>query len=65
MRDWRNLAIYVRRDIKRGAGFVTITAINFYGDIKLKRNNAWRTDLADFERIEKYHNINIMLYGFK
>lgn len=65
MCDWRNLAIYVRRGVKRGAEFVTITAINFYGDIKLKRNDAWRTDLVDFAGIEKYHNINIMLFGFK
>ena len=63
---WRCLAIYKRKDIKRGTEFVTKAALNlareYYGDNKLKRKDVRPTKLVDFEGIAKHHNVNIMLY---
>ena len=62
---WRCLAIYTRRDVKRGSGFVTKGALNlareFYSDNKLKRKDVRATRLEDFEGIAKHFNVNIML----
>ena len=63
---WRCLAIYKRKDIKRGTEFVTKAALDlareYYGDNKLKRKAVRPTKLVDFEGIAKHHNVNIMLY---
>ena len=63
---WRCLAIYTRRDIKRGSEFVTKEALNlareFYSDNKLKRKDVRATKLVDFEGIAKHLNNNIRLY---
>ena len=63
---WRCLAIYTRRDVKRGSEFVTKEALNlareFYSDNKLKRKDVRATKLVDFEGIAKHFNVNIMLY---
>ena len=66
---WRCLAIYTRRDVKRGSEFVTKEALNlareFYSDNKLKRKDVRATKLVDFEGIAKHLNVNIMLYESK
>ena len=63
---WRYLAIYSRRDVKRGSEFVTKEALKlareYYTDSKLKRKNVRATKLIDFEGIAKHLNVNIMLY---
>ena len=63
---WRCLAIYKRKDIKRGTEFVTKAALDlareYYGDNKLKRRDVRPTKLVDFEGIARHHNVNIMLY---
>ena len=55
---WRCLAIYSRRDVKRGSEFVTKEALNlareFYSDNKLKRKDVRATRLEDFEGIAKH-----------
>ena len=66
---WRCLAIYTRRDVKRGSEFVTNEALNlareFYSDNKLKRKDVRATKLVDFEDNAKHFNVNIMLYESK
>ena len=63
---WHCLAIYRRKDIKRGTEFVTKAALNFareyYGDNKLKRKDVRPAKLVEFEGIAGHHNVNIMLY---
>ena len=63
---WRCLAIYTRRDVKRGSEFVTKEALTlareYYGNDKLKRQDVRATKLADFEGIAKHLNVNILLY---
>ena len=63
---WRCLAIYSRRDVKRGSEFVTKEALKvareYYADNKLKRKDVRATKLVDFEGIAKHLNVNIMLY---
>ena len=63
---WRCLAIYNRKDIKRGTEFITRTALNlvreYYRDNKLKRKDVTLTKLVNFEGISRHHNVNIMLY---
>ena len=63
---WRCLAIYTRRDVKRGSEFVTREALTlakeYYGNNKLKRKDVRATRLEDFEGITKHLNVNIMLY---
>ena len=63
---WRCLAIYNRKDIKRGTEFITRTALNlvreYYCDNKLKRKDVTLTKLVNFEGISRHHNVNIMLY---
>ena len=63
---WRCLAIYTRKDVKRGSEFVTKEALNlareFYSNNKLKRKDVRATRLEDFEGIAKHLNVNIMLY---
>ena len=63
---WRCLAVYKRKDIKRGTEFVTKAALNlardYYGDNKLKRKDVTPTKLVDFEGIAKHNNVNVMSY---
>ena len=63
---WRCLALYKRKDVKRGAERSTKEALNlareFYSDNKLKRKDMRATRLEDFEGIAKHFNVNIMLY---
>ena len=63
---WRCLAIYKRKDIQRGAEFVTRTTLDlareYYGYEKLERNDVKPAKLVDFEDIAKHHNVNIMLH---
>ena len=63
---WRCLAIYSRRDVKKGWEFVTKEALKlareYYADNKLKRKDVRATKLVNFEGIVKHLNINIMLY---
>ena len=63
---WRCLALYKRKDVKRGAERSTKEALNvaheFYSDNKLKRQDVRATKLIDFEGIAKHLNVNIMLY---
>ena len=63
---WRCLAVYKRKDIKRGTEFVKKAALNlardYYGDNKLKRKDVRPTKLVDSEGIAKHNNVNIMLY---
>ena len=62
---WRCLALYKRKDVKRGAERSTKEALNlareFYSDNKLKRKDVRATKLVDFEGIAKHLNVNIML----
>ena len=62
---WRCLALYKRKDVKRGAERSTKAALNlareFYSDKKLKRQDVRATKLVDFEGIAKHLNVNIML----
>ena len=66
---WRCLALYKRKDVKRGAERSTKEALNlareFYSDNKLQRKNVRATKLVDFEGIAKHFNVNIMLYESK
>ena len=66
---WRYLAIYTRRDVKRGSEFVTKEALTlareYYWNDKLKRQDVRATKLSDFEGIAKHLNVNIMLYESK
>ena len=63
---WRCLALYKRKDVKRGAERSTKEALKlareFYSDNKLKRKDVRATKLVDFEGIAKHLNVNIMLY---
>ena len=63
---WRCLALYKRKDMKRGAERSTKEALNlareFYSDNKLKRKDVRATRLEDFEGIAKHFNVNIVLY---
>ena len=63
---WRCLALYKRKDVKRGAERSTKEALNlaraFYSDNKLKRKDVRATRLENFEGIPKHLNVNIMLY---
>ena len=65
----RCLAIYSRRDVKRGSEFVKKEALKlareFCSDNKLKRKDVRATKLVDFEGIAKHFNVNIMLYESK
>ena len=60
---WRCLAIYKRKDIKRGTEFVTRDvlglAYEYQVDNKLKKKYVGPTKL---EAIAKHHNMNIMSY---
>ena len=66
LRVWRCLAIYTRRDVKRGSEFVTKEALTlareYYGNDKLKRQDVRPTRLVDFEGIAKKFSINIRVY---
>ena len=63
---WRCLAIYTRRDVKRGSEFVTKEALKlareYYENDKLKRQDVRATRLVDFEGIAKRFSINIRVY---
>ena len=63
------LAIYTRRDVKRGSEFVTKEALKlaseYYGNDKLKRQDVRATKLVDFEGIAKKFRINIRVYELK
>ena len=63
---WRCLALYKRKDVKRGAERSTKEALNlareFYSDNKLKQQDVRATKLVDFEGIAKHFNVNIKLY---
>ena len=63
---WRSVALYKRKDVKRGAERSTKEALNlareFYSDNKLKRQDVRATKLVDFKGIAKHLNVNIMLY---
>ena len=63
---WRCLAIFSRKDLKRGSEFVTKEALKlareYYADNKLKRKDVRATKLVDFEGIAKHLNVNIMLH---
>ena len=62
---WRCLALYKRKDVKRGAERSTKEALNlareFYSDNKLKRKAVRATRLEDFEGIAKHFNVNIVI----
>ena len=63
---WRCLAIYTRRDMKRGTEFLTKEALKlareYYENNKLKRKDVRATKLVDLEGIAKKFNINIRVY---
>ena len=66
---WRCLALYKRKDVKRGAERSTKEALKlareFCSDNELKRKHVRVTKLVDFEGIAKHLNVNIMLYESK
>ena len=63
---WRCLALYKRKDVKRGAERSTKEALKlareYYADNKLERKDVRATKLVDFEGIAKHFNVNIMLH---